>query len=100
MRYAEVFDTQRDFRKLPIALYSRRSFWITTLVFAAGHLQWEWVVAVPWIVLSNLWFYHRRHIGSVIVVHAVTNAAILFFVAGMGGELTVGDRVIDLWIFL
>lgn len=100
MRYAEVFDSNRDFRSVAIAHYTRKSFWVTTLVFAAAHLPWEWVVAVPWVVLSSLWFYHRRHIASVIVVHAVTNAAILFFVAAMGGELTIGDRVLDLWIFL
>jgi membrane protease YdiL (CAAX protease family) len=69
-------------------------------VFTAAHLPWEWIVAVPWIVISNWWFYRRGHLGAVIVVHAVTNAAILCFVVAMGGELRVGDRLIDLWIFV
>lgn len=100
MRYADVFDSGGDFRSVPIASYTRTSFWVATVVFTAAHLPWEWIAAVPWIVLSNWWFYRRGQLGSVIVVHAVTNAAILLFVVAMGGELMVGGRTIDLWIFV
>jgi CAAX prenyl protease-like protein len=100
MRYAEVFDSGEDFRRVPIAHYTRKSFWVATVVFTAAHLPWEWIVAVPWVVLSSWWFYRRGHLGAVIAVHAVTNAAILLFVLAMGGELTLGGRTIDLWIFV
>jgi hypothetical protein len=49
---------------------------------------------VLWIVGTQLWFYHRRHLGSVVVVHATSNFAI--FVA-----VLLADRAgLDLWYFL
>ena len=100
MRVADVFSERGDFRRVPIARYTRKSFWVVTILFTATHLPWEWIVAVPWVVLSSLWFYRRGHIGAVVLLHATTNAAILAFVVGMGGELRVGGRLIDLWIFV
>jgi hypothetical protein len=35
---------------------------------------------VAWCVLANLWLYRQRHIVSVIVLHAATNAGLLFLV--------------------
>jgi CAAX prenyl protease-like protein len=101
MRYADVYPNAGDFRLLPIARYTPRSFWVTTVVFTLGHLSWEWPVAVAWIALTNLWFYRRRHLGSVIVVHAVANASILIFVAMLGDSWTDGQgRPLPLWFFL
>ena len=100
MRYAEAFRTGEDFRLLPLARYTLHSFVVTTVVFTAGHVPWEWVVAVPWVMLTNLWFYRRGSVFSVIVVHGVTNATILVGVIvaspsfpGLNGSLSW------LWVF-
>ncbi len=77
MRYADVYGRSGDFRDIPLARYSLRSFLTTIVVFTAGHVPWEWWVAVPWVAISNLWFYHRRSLTALIVVHGVTNAALL-----------------------
>ena len=86
MRVADVWDSDLDFRDQPIARYTRRSLIVTTVVFTLGHVPWEWWVCVPWVVLSSLWFYRRRRLSAVILVHATTNAA-LWALAVWGGEL-------------
>jgi len=101
MRYAEVFPEQGDFRMVPIAQYSLRSFLTTIVVFTIGHVPWEWWVAVPWVALTNLWFYWRRDLLAVIVVHGVTNAAILVFAILGSGVFTDGAREpLSLWFFV
>jgi CAAX prenyl protease-like protein len=93
-RWIEVFDSSRDFRSIPIAVPSVRSFIGVVVFFTASHVLWEWPVAVPWIVGTQLWFYHRRHLGAVVVVHATSNLAIFVAVA-------LADRAgLDLWYFL
>lgn len=93
-RWLEVFDSRRDFRSIPIAAPSLRSFLGVVLFFTASHVPWEWPVAVLWIVGTQLWFYHRRHLGALVVVHATSNFAI--FVA-----VLLADRAgLDLWYFL
>jgi len=93
-RWLEVFDSRRDFRSIPIAQPGLRSFAGVVLFFTASHVSWEWPVAVLWIVGTQLWFYRRRHLGSVVVVHATSNLAI--FVA-----VVLADRAgLDLWYFL
>jgi len=93
-RWLEVFDSGRDFRAVPIAHPSWRSFAGVTAFFTAGHVLWEWPVAVLWVVGTQLWFYRRRHLGSLVVVHAVSNLAIFVTVllAARSGR--------DLWYFL
>jgi CAAX prenyl protease-like protein len=86
MRMATVWNGEQDFREQPIARYTRQSMIVTVIVFCLGHLPWEWWVCVPWIVLSNLWFYHRRQLPAMILVHSVTNAALLAL-AVFGDEL-------------
>ena len=101
MRYAEVFDRPVDFRDVPIARYSRRSFLTVLVFFTASHAPWEWPVAVLWVVGSQLWFYRRRHLGSLVWLHAGSNASIFVAVLLAAGRLT--DRAgapLDLWFFL
>lgn len=93
-RWLDVFDTQRDFRNVPIAQPSVRSFVGVVLFFTLSHMSWEWPVAVLWIVGTQLWFYHRRHLGAVVVVHAVSNLAIF-------AAVVLADRTgHDWWYFL
>ena len=85
MRMADAWDVS-DFRDLPIARYTPRSLLVTVIVFTAGHVPWEWWVCVPWVVLSSLWFYYRRSLSAVMLVHGVTNGALLAL-AVWGGDL-------------
>lgn len=101
MRYVEVFDRRVDFRTIPIGRYSRRSFAAVLIWFTFSHVPWEWPVAAAWIVLTQLWFYRRRHLASLVIVHATSNLAILAFAACFTGSLVDGQgRPIDLWFFV
>jgi CAAX prenyl protease-like protein len=91
IRLVDVLDKGGDFRDLPIARFSWRSFVVTVVWFTLSHAAWEWIVAAPSGILFNLWLYRRRHIGAPIVAHAAANASIwLLVVVGPG----------DLWVFL
>lgn len=100
MRVADAWEVE-DFRDLPIARYSARSMLVTVVVFTAGHVPWEYWVCVPWVFLSNLWFYHRRSLSSVMLVHGVTNAALLGL--AIWGEGLVHDAdgsPLSFWFFV
>lgn len=101
MRIADVWNTDRDFRDQPIAQYTLRSMIVTVVIFSLGHVPWEWWVCVPWIVLSNLWFYHRKRVGAVMLVHAVTNGALLAL-AIWGGNLfrNPDGSAFSFWFFV
>ncbi len=76
-RYVEVFDRRADFRDLPLARFTRRSFAAVGICFVITHQPWEWWVALPWFLLSQLWFYRRQQLGSVVLLHAGSNLGIL-----------------------
>jgi CAAX prenyl protease-like protein len=101
MRIADVWNGEADFRDQPIARYTRRSMIVTIVIFSLGHVPWEWSVCVLWIVLSNLWFYHRKRLGAVILVHAVTNGALLAL-AIWGGDLfqNADGSSFSFWFFV
>ncbi len=101
MRFVQGEERETEFHKLPIARYTRLSFWITAVVFTLGHRPWEWWVALPWFVVTTLWFFRRRSIASVIIVHAAANAALFGFVLLVSHRLTDGaGNPIPLWYFL
>ena len=87
MRFAIVYDVRKDFRDVPIATYTARSFWLTTLFFTIGHVGWEYWVAVPWVMATSWWFYRRRHIGALILLHGAANATILIAAVIADGPL-------------
>jgi CAAX prenyl protease-like protein len=101
MRISEVWETDRDFRDVPLAHYTLRSLVITSVIFTAGHVFWEWWVCVPWVVLSSLWFYHRKSLSSVMLVHGVTNGALLAL-AIWGGDLfrNADGSAFSFWFFV
>jgi CAAX prenyl protease-like protein len=101
MRIADVWNTDGDFRDQPIARYTARSMFVTVVVFSLGHVPWEWWVCVPWIVLSNFWFYHRRSLAALMLVHGVTNATLLAL-AVFGGELirNADGSAFSFWFFV
>ncbi len=91
IRLVDVVQSGRDFRQIPIATFTWPSFAVTVVWFTFTHVPWEWIVALPTGILFNLWLYRRKHIGAVVVAHAVANGAIwAAVVLGPGGH----------WIFL
>ena len=100
-RYVEVFDRSDDFRDVPIGHYSLRSFASVLIFFTASHMTWEWPVAIVWIVLTQLWFYQRRNLLALVIVHAVSNLAIFAFVLLADGRIAdASGAPLDLWFFL
>jgi CAAX prenyl protease-like protein len=101
IRYLDVFDTGEDFRDVPMARFRWRSFLWTWVAFTFSHLPWEYPVAAATGLLWNLWLYHRKHLASLVLVHAVTNGSLFLLVAIASGHLhDPQGRVLDLWYFL
>lgn len=100
MRVADAWEVD-DFRDLPIARYSARSMLVTVVVFTMGHVPWEYWVCVPWVFLSNLWFYYRGSLSAIMLVHGVTNGALLGL-AIWGGDLFVDadGTPFSFWFFV
>ena len=100
-RYADVFDGRDDFRDVPIGRYSLRSFATVVIFFTLSHQPWEWPVAIVWIVLTQMWFYRRRHLLPLVLVHAVSNLSIFLFVLLANGRIADADgSPLSLWFFL
>jgi CAAX prenyl protease-like protein len=101
LRYIDVFDKRRDFRKVPIARFTWRSFLVVVGFFVLTHQPWEWGVMLVWTLLTQAWFYHRGHILPLVIAHAATNGAIFAFVVLFDGRFTDGSGApIPLWFFL
>ena len=102
MRYIEVFDDdQVEIGKVPMALFTWKSFLCVVGVFLATHMMWEWWVMFPWAILTTLWFYSRKDLFAVIVVHAGTNAAILLAAIFASDLLPDGaGGTLPLWFFV
>ncbi|MEE9608405.1 MAG: CAAX prenyl protease-related protein [Myxococcota bacterium] len=103
-RYVEVYDSGADFRDVPIGRFSWRGFLAVVVYFPATHLAWggkEMLVAIPWAIGTTLWYYHRKHIAPLVIVHAVTNLSIFLFVVFATDRLRDAQgRPIALWFFL
>jgi hypothetical protein len=101
IRFIDVFERRRDFRKVPIAHFTWRSFLVTVGFFVFTHQSWEWGVMLAWTLLTMAWFYYRRHLLPVVIAHAVTNGAIFVFVVLCDGAfLDASGAPIGLWFFL
>jgi len=94
LREAEVYNSDRSFRSIPVGAFAWTGFLVTLVWFTFTHVQWEWPVALLTGIIYNLWLYRRKHIGALILTHAVTNAALFAAVvwAGRTGR--------DWWFFL
>lgn len=98
MRYADVDDSDESFRSVPIARYTLRSFLVVVAVFLATHAMWQWPVMLAWAALTNLWFYYRKDLMAVIVVHAGTNASLLLAAMFLSDRFSNGDGgMLPLW---
>lgn len=101
IRYIDVFDVRKDFRDVPMARFTWRSFLVVTGYFVFTHADWEWGVMLAWTLLTLAWFYRRGHLAPLVLVHAVTNGSIFAFVVLFDGYFLDAEGVpIDLWFFL
>lgn len=101
IRFAEVWDEDRDFRELPIGKFTWKSFAAVVVIFLATHVSWEWPVMLPWAVLTTLWFYYRKDLMAVIMTHAATNAAILLAAIFLDGTFDDGSGGgLSLWFLV
>lgn len=101
MRAADVYNSDRDFREIPVGHFAWRSFLFTVAWFTFTHATWEWPVALVTAVVYNLWLYRRKHIGALILTHAVTNGALFLLVVLGSGQIPDGQGgFLDLWYFL
>jgi uncharacterized protein len=101
MRYVDVANSRRSFRSVPIAHFSWSSFLIVTVFFVTTHQLWEYGVMLGWTLLTMGWFYYRKHIAPIILVHAVTNGAIFAFVLAFDRVFRdASGEPISLWFFL
>jgi hypothetical protein len=102
LRYVEVADTRRSFRTVPIAHFTWRSFLIVMVWLVISHtFWWEYPVMFGWSLLTMAWFYYRKHLAPLVLVHAVTNGAIFAFVLAFDGAFRDASGVpISLWFFL
>jgi CAAX prenyl protease-like protein len=95
LRFAETYFDGGDFQDVPIAKFTWRSFAVVIVVFLATHLIWEWPVMLVWSVITMLWFYYRKDLFALIVVHGFTNGAILL-AAIVSSEL----EMLPLWFLV
>ena len=91
-----------DFRDVPIAHFSWRSFSLVIAFFVLSHVWWwEYPLMLVWAVGTQLWFYHRKHLMPLVIVHAVTNLSILAFVVVADGRFhDAAGNPISLWFFI
>lgn len=78
------FVVDPDFTKVPVGAYTRLSFWIVNAGFVAEHQMADWPAAAITSMLFNLVAYRTGSLGSCIIAHAVTNAALAGYVLYTG----------------
>ncbi len=68
-----------DWEKVPLGTYTRGAFLISAVLFAMEHGPY-WEVGLLCGLIYNWWMQKTRSLGDLILVHAVTNAALSAFV--------------------
>ena len=68
-----------DFRKVPLGSYSKQSFWLVAVLFAAEHGSY-WDVGLIAGVVYNWWMVRTRSLADCMIAHAVTNAFLAWYV--------------------
>jgi CAAX prenyl protease-like protein len=70
---------RHDFENVPFGSYTRQSFWITAVLFAAVHGPY-WEVGLLAGAVYNGWMVKTRSLADLVLAHAVTNACLAAFV--------------------
>lgn len=68
-----------DWEKVPLGTYTRAAFILTAVLFAMEHGPY-WEVGLACGLIYNWWMMRTKSLGDLILVHAVTNAALSVFV--------------------
>ena len=72
-----------DFQTVKLGAYTSKAMWITALLFASEHGPY-WEVGLIAGLLYNWWMVRTKSLGDCILAHAVTNAALSFYVVQTG----------------
>ncbi len=68
-----------DWQKVPLGTYNVAAFVATAVLFASEHGPF-WEVGLLCGLIYNWWMWKTKSLGDLILVHAVTNAALAAFV--------------------
>jgi CAAX prenyl protease-like protein len=69
----------RNFQKIPLGTYDRQAFWIVAALFASEHGSF-WDVGLLTGVIYNWWMIRTKSLWDCILMHAVTNACLAWYV--------------------
>jgi uncharacterized protein len=72
-----------EFLKVPLGTYRASAFWLTAILFASEHGSY-WEVGLITGVFYNLWVMRTKNLADCILAHAVTNAALAYYVLAAG----------------
>lgn len=72
-----------DWQKVPLGTYNALAFIGTALLFASEHGPF-WEVGLLCGLIYNWWMWRTKSLGDIILVHAVTNAALSAYVLVTG----------------
>ncbi len=72
-----------DWQKVPLGTYNTLAFIGTALLFASEHGPF-WEVGLLCGLIYNWWMWRTKSLGDIILVHAVTNAALSAYVLVTG----------------
>jgi CAAX prenyl protease-like protein len=72
-----------DFQAVKLGTYTAKSMWITAILFASEHGPY-WEVGLIAGLLFNWWMVRTKSLGDCILAHAITNAALSFYVMQTG----------------
>jgi uncharacterized protein len=69
----------RDFERVPLGTYNTQAFWIVAVLFASEHGPF-WDVGLLTGIIYNWWMVRTKSIWDCILMHAVTNACLAWYV--------------------
>ncbi len=72
-----------DWQKVPMGTYTTMAFVGTALLFASEHGPY-WEVGLLCGLIYNWWMWRTKSLGDIVLVHAVTNAALSAYVLVTG----------------
>ena len=79
MRWLISSQRAEPFTKVELGTYKAQSFWIVAILFATEHGSY-WDVGLITGVIYNWWMVRTKSLWSCILMHAVTNAALGWYV--------------------
>lgn len=69
----------RDFERIPLGTYDTQAFWVVAALFASEHGSF-WDVGLLTGVIYNWWMIRTRSMWDCILMHAVTNGCLAWYV--------------------